>query len=78
VEEDAALGDGPTARTERLARIEAILFLAREPLGTRKLAQLADLADGTEARTLIRKLNSLYDREGCAFRAVEVAGGTCW
>lgn len=75
VEEDAALGDGPTARTERLARIEAILFLAREPLGTRKLAQLADLADGTEARTLIRKLNLLYDRENCAFRAVEVAGG---
>lgn len=74
-EADTALGDGPTARTGRLARIEAILFLTREPLGTRKLAQLADLADGTEARTLIRKLNILYDQEECAFRAVEVAGG---
>ena len=74
-EEDALIGDGPTARTERLARLEAVLFLTREPLGTRKLADLADLADGTEARTLVRKLNRLYDEEECAFRAVEVAGG---
>jgi segregation and condensation protein B len=58
-----------------MARLEAVLFLAREPLGTRKLAQLAGLADGTEARTLVRALNRLYDEEGCAFRAVEVAGG---
>jgi segregation and condensation protein B len=33
------------------------------------------LADGTEARTLIRRLNDCYDREGSAFRAEEVAGG---
>ncbi len=72
---DTPIGDGPTARTERLARLEAVLFLAREPFGTRKLAELADLADGTETRTLIRKLNRLYDEEGCAVRAVEVAGG---
>ena len=58
-----------------MARLEAVLFLAREPLATRKLAQLAGLADGTEARTLVRTLNRLYDEEGCAFRAVEVAGG---
>ena len=74
-EDDGLIGDGPTARTERLARLEAVLFLAREPSGTRKLAELADLADGTEARTLVRKLNRLYDEEGSAFRAVEVAGG---
>jgi segregation and condensation protein B len=52
-----------------------VLFLAREPLGSRKLARLAGLADGTEARTLVRALNRLYDEEGCAFRVVEVAGG---
>ena len=62
-------------RSEELAKLEAVLFLAREPLGTRKLAQLAGLADGTEARTLVRKLNRLYDAEGCAFRIEEVAGG---
>jgi segregation and condensation protein B len=39
------------------------------------LAQLADLADGTKARTLVRGLNRFYDREGCAFRVVQVAGG---
>jgi len=66
---------GPTARSPRLARLESVLFLAREPLGSRKLAQLSDLADGTEARTLVRALNSLYDREGSALRVVEVAGG---
>ena len=73
--EEGVIGDGPTARTERLARLEAVLFLAREPLGSRKLAEYADLADGTQARTLVRKLNRLYDTEGCAFRVVEVAGG---
>ena len=59
----------------RLARLEAVLFLAREPLASRKLAQLASLADGTEARTLMRKLNQQYDKAGRAFRIEEVAGG---
>ena len=59
----------------KLARVEAILFLAREPLGSRKLAQFASLADGTEARTIVRRLNRKYDEEGTAFRAEEVAGG---
>ncbi|MBN2217144.1 MAG: SMC-Scp complex subunit ScpB [Pirellulales bacterium] len=58
-----------------MARLEAVLFIAREPLSTRKLAQLADLADGTESRTLSRALNRLYDDEGRAFRVAEVAGG---
>jgi segregation and condensation protein B len=51
------------------------LLLAREPLSSRKLAQYANLADGTEARTLIRRLNELYDTVGRAFRVEEVAGG---
>jgi segregation and condensation protein B len=70
--DDAA--DGET-RDERTAQAEAVLFLAREPLSTRRLAQLAGLADGTEARTLIRRLNRWYDASGSAFRAEEVAGG---
>lgn len=65
----------PEVRPTRLARLEAILFLAREPLGSRKLAQLAGLADGTKARTLVRTLNRRYDAEGSAFRVEEVAGG---
>lgn len=75
------LGDGGTGddslgiREPRLAQIEAVLFLAREPLNTRRLAQLANLADGTEARTLIGRLNRVYDQSQTAFRAEEVAGG---
>jgi len=67
--------DDPWVRDARLAKLEAILFLAREPLSTRRLAHLAGLADGTEARTLIRRLNRLYDGGGSSFRAEEVAGG---
>jgi segregation and condensation protein B len=58
-----------------LARLEAILFLAREPLNTRKLSQFANLADGTQARTLVRRLNEQYDAASRAFRVERVAGG---
>jgi segregation and condensation protein B len=36
---------------------------------------LAGLADGTQARTLIRRLNRVYDSGQSAFRVEEVAGG---
>jgi segregation and condensation protein B len=67
-----ALGEDPGAK---LARLEAALFLAREPLSTRKLAELADLADGTEARSLVRNLAQRLKRRGSAFMPVEVAHG---
>jgi len=66
---------GPAARSEEVARLEAVLLLAREPMDSRKLAQLTGLADGTKARTLVRELNRRYDAEGSAFRAEEIAGG---
>jgi segregation and condensation protein B len=66
---------GLTRRDTKLARLEAVLFLAREPMGSRKLARPANLADGTEARTLVRQLNQFYDERQCAFRVEEVAGG---
>jgi segregation and condensation protein B len=62
-------------RDARLARVEAVLLLASEPLGIRKIGQFASLADATEARTLIRRLNQIYDQQGTAFRVEEVAGG---
>jgi segregation and condensation protein B len=65
----------PWARDANMARLEAVLFLAREPINTRKLAQLAHLADGTEARTLIRRLNRFYDESASPFAAQELAGG---
>ena len=63
------------AEDNKLAQLEAVLFLAREPLSTRKLAKLAKLADGTQARTLIKQLASRYDRLRRALQVVEVAGG---
>ncbi|MDP7018411.1 MAG: SMC-Scp complex subunit ScpB [Pirellulaceae bacterium] len=56
-------------------RLEAVLFVSREPLTSRKLSQFANLADGTEARTLVRRLNEEYDETGRAFRIEEIAGG---
>jgi segregation and condensation protein B len=65
----------PSAASRDLARLEAVLFLAREPLTSRKLSQYANLADGTQARTLVRRLNEQYDAAGRAFRVEQVAGG---
>jgi segregation and condensation protein B len=55
--------------------LESVLFLAREPLTSRKIAQLVNLADGTEARTLVRHLNRMFDDTASAFRVEELAGG---
>ena len=59
----------------RRMRLEAVLLVAKTPLTTRKLAQLAHLADGTEARTLVRRLNRIYDDQGRSLRIEQVAGG---
>jgi segregation and condensation protein B len=71
-------GDGFWERDDRDSkrqRVEAVLLLSRAPLTSRKLSQLAGLADATEARTLVRELNERYLQRGRAFRAEEVAGG---
>ena len=47
----------PTDPQSRRRRLEAVLFMARSPLPSRKLSQLAELEDGTQARTMIRELN---------------------
>ena len=62
-------------RSPKMARLEAILLVADASLPPRKLAQFASLADATEARTLVNKLNQLYDEAGTPFRAEQVAGG---
>jgi segregation and condensation protein B len=63
------------SRISRRSRLEAVLLLAREPLSLRKLAQSANLTDGTEARTLLTELRRCYDARGCAFGVEQVAGG---
>jgi segregation and condensation protein B len=59
----------------RRGRLEAVLFLAREPLALRKLAQLANLTDATETRTLLAGLRKRYDERGCAFQVTQLGGG---
>jgi segregation and condensation protein B len=65
----------PLARDAKLARLEAALFLADEPLAARRLAEVAALADAAEARRLVERLRTLYDADGSAFQVEELAGG---
>ena len=58
-----------------MARVEAALFLAREPIGAKRLAQLAGIEDAARVRPILNELNHRYASERCAFSAVEVAGG---
>jgi segregation and condensation protein B len=66
---------GALARDPLLAQLEAALFAADEPLPARRLAAVAGIVDGTEARRLVRKLQALYEQEGGAFQVEELAGG---
>jgi segregation and condensation protein B len=70
-----AAAEDSTAEADRLARVEAALFLAEEPLSFRKLAALADLADGTQARMAVEELRRRLRRRGSALQIVDVAGG---
>ena len=64
-----------STRDPRLARVEAALFLADEPLSARKIATAAALADSTEARRLVAQLRELFDADASAFQVEEIAGG---
>ncbi len=66
---------GPLARDAALARVEAALFVADEPLTAKRLATAAGVGDGTEARRLVKRLQTLYEQDGSAFQVEEVAGG---
>lgn len=65
----------PTDPKSRMRRLEAVLFMSRTPVPSRKLSQMADLEDGTQARTIIKQLNEHYDEIGRAFQIKKVAGG---
>ena len=65
----------PLARDAKLARLEAVLLLADEPLPARRLVDVAGLEDAAEARQLIDRLRDLYDADGTAFQIEELAGG---
>ena len=49
--------------------------MSRKPLNSRKISELADLEDGTQARTMIKQLNKRYDQLQRSFQVKKVAGG---
>jgi segregation and condensation protein B len=73
-EPEAAPAD-PHGRDPRMARLEAALMIADEPLAARRLADVAGLADAAEARSLLERLKALYEADGSAFQVEEIAGG---
>ncbi len=72
---DAAAESNPLARDQALARLEAVLFTADEPLSLRRLAALAQLGSSEACQAALARLHGLYDAEGAAFQIVEIAGG---
>ncbi len=62
-------------RTEKMARLEAALFVAKNALSPRKLLQLATIANVNEVRQLVEQLNIAYDETKSAFRIERVAAG---
>lgn len=64
-----------SARSPKLSRVEAALFVANGALTLRKLVQVATLIDTQEAAALIEELNTFYDAKGSAFRVEKVATG---
>jgi segregation and condensation protein B len=73
--DDAPVGPVASRRSSKMARLEAVLLVADVPLPPRKLATFASLADATEARTLMARLNRVYDQSGTPFRVERVAAG---
>ncbi len=63
------------SRDAKLARVEAALFLADEPLTLRRLQQVADLSDVADARRQLDRLSQLLEADNSAFDLVEIAGG---
>ena len=74
-EKESRTPSDPLGRDARLARVEALLMLADEPLTSKRIADAADLKDGNEARTVIETLRKFYDADGTAFQIEDIAGG---
>lgn len=75
---DVPDADHPTDvrhRTPKMARLEAVLFVADEPLPLKRLVQLATLTGVEECQQLIDRLNLAYDACGSTFRVERVATG---
>jgi len=71
----SATVSGPLARDAPLALVEAVLFLAEEPITPKRIAEVVGLRDAGEARRLVRRLQNLLAAEGSSFQVQAIAGG---
>ena len=62
-------------RTDSIAALEALLFLADEPLVTKKIASVLGCKNSSEVRSLLKELQKKYKVENNSFHIEEVAGG---
>lgn len=65
----------PLARSARLARLEAVLFLADQPLSAKQLAELANLRDANTVLAMLDDLRHLLNSDESPFQLEELAGG---
>lgn len=75
IPESLTLSADPLARSPELARLEAALFSADEPLPIRRLTEVAELKDATETRSRVAQLREHLKLSRSAFLLVEIAGG---
>jgi segregation and condensation protein B len=75
ISERPRLAPGSRVRDPEMARLEAALFEAREPLAIRQLARIADLPGGAVVRQLLGRLQKLYDAEESGMQIQELGGG---
>ena len=64
-----------SAQADIAATLEALLVVSDKPLTAQKLSQLGELGGVRNVRKAVDVLNGRYERAGCAFRIVEIAGG---
>ena len=66
---------GQLIRSDRMARMEAVLLISRGAIPGRKLALHAGLIDAREVQQMVELLNTSYDMTQSAFRVEKTATG---
>ena len=75
IDESVIRADGRLIRSNRLARLEAVLLISSAAVTARKLVQQAGLVDAQEVNQLVDLLNESYDLTDSAFRVERTATG---
>lgn len=74
-EPKAAVEAVPHARDAATARVEAVLFLADEPLTLKRIAEAASLKTTDDVQRCLDTLQRAYEADDTAFRIEDIAGG---